>query len=151
VIENNCKLYSQVDYSNFVISNNICLCEKKIDDYSSINAYLTNHWPFNNNLIDIITGYSLANGIGYSFSTDRLNTASSALYFANGYLIAPSSSYFNGDLTVSAWVKLHSYTNWARLIDFAVPGTVGDAVFLAVSGGTSGIPCNKIILISLAF
>ena len=140
--QNDCKLYSQVDYTNFIGSNNITLYEKRIDDYSSINAYLTNHWTFNNNLNDLITGYSLYNGIGYSFTTDRLNTPNSALYFANGYLIAPEASYFNGDLTVSAWVKIHSYTNWARLIDFSISGSVAEAVFLAVSAGTSGTPCN---------
>ena len=77
--------------------------------------YLTNHWTFNNNYDDIISGANLYNGQSVSFTTDRLNTPNSALYMNGGVMSAPAI-YLNHDYTVSSWVKLDSYVNWARYL-----------------------------------
>jgi hypothetical protein len=114
---NQCKLYSQVRYS-VSISIAPCLFEKKILDYSSINAYLTNHWPFNNDLKDIVSGADLYGGTNFGFATDRLNNQLSTLYLNQGFLRAPTGIYFKGEFTISAWVKPFNVANYARLLDF---------------------------------
>ena len=109
---NQCKLFKQVKYS---LSTNTTresiLYEKYVPDYSSINSYLTNHWPFNNDFNDIIGGATLYNPVSCSFTTDRLNTQSSALFLNRGYVRAPTGIYFNGDFTMTVWVKLLEYAH----------------------------------------
>ena len=100
------------------------------NDYSAINANLINWWPFNNDLKDAITGKYLSNGVGYSFSTDRLSTPNSAIYFNNGYLQAPSGIYFYGDFTITAWVKARVMASASRVLDFGSCGGC-DNVFMA--------------------
>ena len=111
---NQCKLFKQVKYS---LSTNTTresiLYEKYVPDYSSINSYLTNHWPFNNDFNDIIGGATLYNPVSCSFTTDRLNTPSSALFLNRGYVRAPTGIYFNGDFTMTVWVKLLEYAHKA--------------------------------------
>jgi hypothetical protein len=128
---NQCKLYSQVRYS-ISITTSPCLFEKKIKDYSSINAYLTNHWPFNNNLNDIISRADLYGGSNYSFTTDRLNSKLSALYLNQGFLRAPTGVYFNGEFTISVWIKPSSAPNKGRIVDFG-GGTGIENVILSFS------------------
>ena len=139
---NQCKLYSQVRYSvQLYPTSDPCLFAKSNPDYSAITACLTNWWPFNNDLKDAITGQSLSNGASFSFTTDRLNTVNSAIYFNNGYLKAPNGVYFNGDFTVSLWIKVRSATGYNRVIDFG-NGPDSDNVVLSMSGGSSARPCN---------
>ena len=116
---NQCNLYNKIDYANFVSSpGSVVLLTKYIDDMSSINANLINHWPFNNNLNDIIGGSHMINGINYVFSTDRLNTPYSAVYLNDGYIQIPDGIYFNGDFTISVWVKIHTHRYCSRIVDF---------------------------------
>ena len=137
---NQCKLFSQVRYS-ISISTSPCLFEKKILDYSSINAYLTNHWPFNNDLKDIVSGADLIDGINYSFTTDRLNSQLSAVNLNQGFLRAPTGIYFKGEFTISVWVKPFVVTNYARLIDFGSGQNVENLVLAFEMGTLMGTSC----------
>jgi len=126
-----CKLFKQVKYS---LSTNTpiesILYEKYIPDYSSINAYLTNYWPFNNDYKDIIGGAHLYSPVSCSFTTDRLNKVSSALFLNNGYVRAPTGVYFDGDFTITVWVKLLESTHRA-LVAFGT--NQNDDVYLGVN------------------
>ena len=107
-----CKLYSQVKYSvQLSPSSESCLFQKYIPDYSAINAYLTNWWPFNNNVNDIVGSANLYGGstTGKSFATDRLNQPASAIYLNAAYYQLPAGKYFAGDFTLSVWVKIVSF------------------------------------------
>jgi len=55
------------------------------------------------------------------------------------YVQIPSSVWFNGDLTVEAWVYVKEYRPWSRLIDFG-NGAKQDNVLLALSREETGIP-----------
>ncbi len=138
---NQCKLYSKVDYGSLISSIDIILFQKSIDDYSSITPFLTNHWTFNNNFIDSITGKSLANGLNaVTFTKDRLNSPSSALYINNGYIQAPSDIYFNGDFTISFWIKAYTMIGGnARIFSFLDKNSGGgniNAVEVILQGNT---------------
>ena len=58
-----CKLFSKVKYT--VSSTPVSipyLFEKVIPDYSSINNYMTNYWPLNNHVMDIVGGSDMYGG-----------------------------------------------------------------------------------------
>ncbi|MGC3960615.1 MAG: DUF5011 domain-containing protein [Verrucomicrobiota bacterium] len=57
----------------------------------------------------------------------------------NEYLKLTNGVWFNSDFTVEAWVYARSYNNWSRLFDFANGPDIHN-VFLALSGGTGGVP-----------
>ena len=135
---NQCNLYNRLDYSSFITNVDTILFTKSVDDYSSITPYLTNHWTFNNNFIDLITGLSLANGSNAAtFTRDRLNSPSSALRINNGYIQAPNDFYFNGDFTVSFWIKIYTM----------IGGNVRIFSFLDKNSGGGNINAVEIILI----
>lgn len=123
---NQCKLYTQVNYSvQLSSSTEPCLFERFVPDYSAINAYLTHWWPFNNDVKDIIGGSDFFSPVGsVSFTTDRLNQASSALYLNQGYYSMPGGAYISGDYTLALWVKVISITNCCdRIMALSVAGT----------------------------
>jgi hypothetical protein len=51
---NVCKLLRQIKYSVSVSLTEPYLYQKYNENYSAINANLINHWPFNNNLYDVV-------------------------------------------------------------------------------------------------
>ncbi|HIN28947.1 TPA: LamG domain-containing protein [Candidatus Poribacteria bacterium] len=53
------------------------------------------------------------------------------------YVRIPASVWFNGDLSIEAWVYVKEYTPWSRVIDF---GNGADNVLVRLSRGTTGIP-----------
>ncbi|MGK7903556.1 MAG: LamG-like jellyroll fold domain-containing protein [Hormoscilla sp.] len=55
------------------------------------------------------------------------------------YVDVPDGTWFNGDLTIEAWVYVRNYNNWSRLLDFG-NGRADDNVLVALSNGTSGQP-----------
>jgi hypothetical protein len=60
-----CMIFNQVKYS--VALSELTepnLFKKYVPDYSAINANLICHWPFNNNLYDVISGANLYGGSG---------------------------------------------------------------------------------------
>ncbi len=141
--ENKCNLYNKIDYADFVPSpGSAVLMKKYIDDMSSINANLINHWPFNNNLDDIIGGSHMINGINYVFSTDRLNTPYSAVYLNNGYIQLPDGIYFDGDFTISVWVKVRTHRYCSRIVDFGGTAHQDNVCF-----GLGGMKSLQILLL----
>lgn len=77
-------------------------------------------------LNDIVGGANLFGGQNYFFTKDRFGKNNSAIYFKSGYLQVPAGAYFAGDFTVLAWIKLNSYQNWQRIIDFGSSNTSTD-------------------------
>jgi hypothetical protein len=115
---NQCKLLSKVKYSVQLspTTSDPCLFQKYIPDYSAINANLVHWWPFNNDVKDIVDGADLYGGsssTGKSFTTDRLNQPNSAIYLNLAYYQMPARKYVAGDYTLSFWLKLHSFQQWA--------------------------------------
>ncbi|CAF0869156.1 unnamed protein product [Brachionus calyciflorus] len=80
-------------------------------------AKLINYWPMSN-LKDIIGGAHLYGGINYEFTYDRFQNPKSALGLNKGYIQVPSGVYFDGDFTITLWIKINSYQSWSRIIDF---------------------------------
>ncbi len=116
---NICNLYSKIDNGTFVSSQGSTYLLVKYDDkLSSINSNLVNYWPFNNDLNDVIGGAHMFDGVSYSFSDDRLNTPLSSIYLNNGYVQIPDGVYFNGDFTVTLWIKVLAHRYCSRIIDF---------------------------------
>jgi hypothetical protein len=57
----------------------------------------------------------------------------------SGYAQVTNGVWFNGNLTVEAWVYARSYNNWSRLLDFG-NGTNNMNVYLALSAGLCHYP-----------
>ena len=121
---NTCKLYSQVRTSSLVASPTVpCLFQVVNPSYSGINANLVNYWLFNNNFDDIVSGFDMtpSSSGSVSFVSDRLNTPFGAVYLNRAYLRAPIGVYFNGDFSVSIWVKVYSgNSKSAKILDFDI-------------------------------
>lgn len=119
---NQCKLYNAINYTNFVsYTGSACLYQKYIEDYSSINANLEYYWPFNGNGNELISGANIIGGSSYSYTTDRLNSPSSAIYVNNGYMQMSAGYYINSDFTITAWVNPQTYllASNRRLLQFS--------------------------------
>lgn len=113
---------------------------------SSLSTGLLLYYPFNANANDA-SGNGL-NGTmigGVTATTDRFGNPGGALQFngTNGYVDAPDGVYFNGDFTVSCWVKVNTYANWSRIFDFA-NGPANNNVLLCISQGTNGRPWGEV-------
>lgn len=100
---------------------------------------LTNYWPLNYDMKDLIGSGDLQVGLNGYMSTDRFGNVNSAVYANNGYFYAPPGVYFEGDFTVIAWVKVVSFVGWARLMDF-----YPDNVVFVVSTAGSMFPSFQI-------
>lgn len=92
------------------------------------------------------TWYNLVSG-GHDATFDSApafySTGVKSIDFA-GYNFAtlPADIWFNQDLTIVSWVKVHSYANWERIIDFG-NGAGVNTVLLAASAGVSGNPALR--------
>ena len=63
-----------------------------------------------------------------------------AISFTGGsYATVPADVWFDQDFTIVAWVKVNSYANWSRIIDFGNGEGVNN-VLLAVSENATGQP-----------
>ena len=60
------------------------------------------------------------------------------------YVQIPASVWFNGDLTIEAWVYVKEYRSWSRLIDFG-NGADQDNVLLTLTREETGIPGLHIV------
>ncbi len=146
--------------SMFLIKNVTCTFFTRINsislliDSSEYNAYywlnadlfyeekqkgLINYWPFDFNLNDVISSANLFGGTSYSFCEDRFKSKSFAVCLNHGYLQVPSGVYFNGDFTISIWIKANSFTWSGRILDFG-NGSPFDTVLFAYSYPVSPAP-----------
>ena len=71
-----------------------------------------------NHTKDIIGNANMYNGYNVQFVEDRFGKANSAIRFSDGYYQVPPGVYFNGDFSVSVWVKINVQTDSSRIIDF---------------------------------
>ena len=72
------------------------------------------------------------------------------MFFNNGYLQIPAGIYFSGDFTISTWVKVHVYKDFARIIDFR-DSIINEAValiFYSTTGNLRLINKNSTIHLS---
>lgn len=87
----------------------------------SIPNGLIHHWSFCDTIRDAVGNAHLYNGVNYSFisgsNKDQMRIFS-AIRLDSGYLQAPPRVYFNGDFTITAWVRINRFSLWGRLIDF---------------------------------
>ena len=86
--------------------------------YKALNESMVNHLPFSNHLIDLMTQKSSINPINLTFTIDRYKAASNALSLNYGSLNLPSGIYFDGDFTLSIWVKVRSVSPRTKILDF---------------------------------
>ena len=98
---------------------------------------MVNHWPIQNNTLDIKGNAHLYNGVNVPFTTDR--NEKSAIRLTYGYYQVPAGVYFSGDFTISVWIRLNKLVNWARIIDFG-NGAPSNNIILASSNVASGQP-----------
>ena len=112
-----------------------------------LNEGLIAYYPFNGNANDESGNGNDGTVNGVTLTTDRNGNKDSAYDFdGTGYIDCPDGAYFDGDFTVSGWVKLREYSNWGRLIDFANNGLTANPfqinphVTLTLSAETSGQP-----------
>ena len=138
-----CKLYSKVKYTLSLTPISIpCLFEKVLPDYSSINNYMTNYWPMNNHVMDIVGGSDMFGGpiSGKSFVNDRLNRPNGALYLQNSYYLLPEGVYFSGEYTLSLWVKMISMTTYGRIMSLLSASIDFHGIIFTLSTTTSSTP-----------
>ena len=95
------------------------------NEFDPVKANLTNYWPFDGNLIDVVGGKHMTIGQNASFSSDNNGNTNSSLDLNNGYVKAPDGIYFNGDFTITVWVMPRKFTNGSRLLDFAILNSNG--------------------------
>jgi hypothetical protein len=92
------------------------------------------------------TWYNLVSG-GANATFDSnpaiVNNGSVSIDFAGyNWATMPADIYFKQDFTITAWIRLHSYANWERIIDFG-NGAGSNNILLAPSDGTSGHPALR--------
>ena len=93
-----------------------------------------------NHVNDTVGGAHMYNGYNVQFVKDRFGNPNSAMRFSDGYYQVPPGVYFNGDLTISVWIKTINTFNYSEsIIDFA-NGSPLDNVIFAASYGYSGQP-----------
>lgn len=94
---------------------------------------LTNYWPINNDLIDLIGGATFTSTTP-GWSLNRFNTSGGAsrVNSVSNYLKLPSGVYFTGDMTFMGWVYMFTCSGYMRYLDCGV-GT-SYTVMLSLSG-----------------
>ena len=105
---------------------------------------LLNYWPIEGNTNDIIGGLHMTAGSANVYLTDdRFANRFSATNLNNSYYKVPSGVYFNGEFTVSLWIKVGSFSSNARVLDFT-NGEQNDLVQLTFCNGNSLTPAIRI-------
>ncbi|CAF0819998.1 unnamed protein product, partial [Brachionus calyciflorus] len=103
------------------------------------NLMLVGYWPINDgNLKDVSKAQDLYEQTSLVFISDRFGNSNSAFRLLNGYVRAPPGTYFSGDFSITAWVRLNSYVNHQRLLDFG-NGRDSDNVLVSLSGTSQSI------------
>ena len=82
---------------------------------------------------------SVISSTNVSFTADRFNRTNSAVFFNYGHYQLSSDIYFNGDFSISAWVRFDNILPWQRVIDFG-NGAPSDNVIFTITD-TANIIC----------
>lgn len=109
-------------------------------------AQLIHHWPMDNQT-DIIGSANFYGGRNFAYVDDRFNRPKSAIHLHKGFLQIPTGAYFNGDFTVTAWIKLRADQPWVRIIDFGEPAN-NDNLFITTIGRKSNVAVGSSITVS---
>lgn len=99
----------------------ILLCASNSYSQSPVSSGLIAHYCFDGNANDAV-GSRNCTVYGASLTTDRNGNANSAYEFdgVDDYLQLPSAVWFNGDFTISGWLYVSSYKDFARFFEFGL-------------------------------
>ena len=79
----------------------------------SIAQNLLYHWPFDNNLDEVINAKHASNATSFSYSNDKFGRPNSSIYFIRsfglGYAKLPPASYLSKEFTISVWIRISVY------------------------------------------
>ena len=78
----------------------------------------------NYHLNDMFQCIPLTNSLNAQFVNN------SYLWLNWGYVTAPPSNYFNGDFSVSVWVKILNFGYWQRVFDFGESGASNNVIII---------------------
>ena len=99
----------------------------------SFDNALTNYWPMDNHVNDTVGAANMYNGYNVQFTKDRFGNENSAIRFSNGFYQVPSGFYYNGDFTISVWIKpIKSFYN-APIFDFGNGGSTDSIRFISTT------------------
>lgn len=105
-------------------------------------------WSFNNTLVDNVQGVLL----NYSSPKtnpslkNRPNFTENGIYLNRDYLTAPPGVYFNNAFSISVWVKLKSFIDKSRVLDFAGIQNGQDNVVLALTNISTYFPYGVLFI-----
>ena len=119
----------------------------EIGDYGP--TYIDIIWdtPVTGNIFPITLRRATWNSVGSAVQARLVNGPTfyntggvKAISFTGGsYATVPADVWFDQDFTIVAWVKVNSYANWSRIIDFGNGEGVNNVLF-AVSENATGQP-----------
>lgn len=107
----------QYDFHSILV---ICFfrTEKVKLSFNHRSAFLTNYWPSNSHIQNVIGGAHLIKGYKVGLTQDRFGRPLSALSFNTGHYELPLINYFtSGQFTITAWVNLRAYNYFSRLFE----------------------------------
>ncbi|CAF0727765.1 unnamed protein product [Brachionus calyciflorus] len=130
--ENRCSLYKRLAFNLKIPSLNAIYCR----NFCGSVAGLINYWPIYNSLLsDLIESKDLYEPVNAGFTSDRFGNNGAAIALNKGHYKVPQGVYFNGDFTVTSWVKVKQVIGFSRLFDFG--STSGSAVLIFLTDNTS--------------
>jgi hypothetical protein len=91
--------------------------------FQSVELGLINYWPLDNHVNDTVGGAHMYNGYNFEFVSDRFGDPNSAIRFTEGYYQIPPGVYFNGDYTISVWIKAINTLDAGIIMDFGNSGS----------------------------
>lgn len=90
-----------------------------------------------NTYTDLIGISHMYGGLNFNLTMDRSGNINSAMRLNYGFRIVPAGIYFNGDFTITGWVKIYELSDCSRFFDFGSgPGI--DCVFVSFALGVNG-------------
>ncbi|CAF1104410.1 unnamed protein product [Brachionus calyciflorus] len=124
----NARFFLIPDQSNMIFSR------RKLKD-----LMLTGFWTVTEkSLKDVVNSASVSEQTNSFLVSDRFGNSESAFQVKNGFVRVANNTYFSGEFTVTAWVKLNAYLVYQRLIDFG-NGDGSDNILMVLSGATNNI------------
>ena len=104
----------------------------------NLNYGLINYWSMDNSVNDSVSKAHMFNGSNFEFVKDRFGNPNSAIRFSDGYYQVPQGVYFNGDFSISVWIKaINTLGSWGKIIDFGNGAPSDNIQFIASSASTS--------------
>ncbi|CAF0814195.1 unnamed protein product [Brachionus calyciflorus] len=125
-----CSFFSSFESFKFFSPNEIDLYRK----VESKRPNLVYYWVVQNAKIkEIMNKNDLYTPSNMFYTSDRFGKSNSSFHLDNGYVILPPIDKLDIAFTILAWVKLHSYKDNQRLLDFG-NGERSDNIIISLSG-----------------